>query len=157
MVRAYLLTLCLFAIGYHVKAQAELPPANVPLIFYCELDPQHSVSILADDQGPIYAYHRGNSTELAIHGTPTTVRYAYTAFAGGGGMYYRFIKGEYSYQIYSASFSDGTYREGVRVFKGTEQISDKKCQGDAVSNVPDYDPAAHLPEDSRNEQMTFGF
>lgn len=157
MTRAWLLTICLFVFGYQMKVRAEQVPVDVPLIFHCEIDAQHSVSIIEDDEGPVYAYHKGDTTELAIYGNRTNTRYAYTAFSGGGGMYYRFIKGNVSYVVYSATMPDGSWREGVKVYKDAKQISDKKCRSDAISNVPDYDPVAALPEDDRNDQMTYGF
>lgn len=157
MFRAYLLTLCLFVFGYQMKARAEVPPPHVPLVFYCEVDAVHSVSIIADAEGLIYAYAKEDSPELVIYGDKSNLRYAYSTLGGGGGMYYRFIKNGYSYQVYSATLSDGTYREGVKVFNGEKEISDKTCLGDAISNVPGFDPAAELVEDSRNNQLTYGF
>ncbi|AGX01878.1 hypothetical protein CF95_gp156 [Erwinia phage PhiEaH1] len=157
MIRVWLLAICAVFLAHQVKAHAEDIPVNVPLIFHCELDAQHSVSIIDDADGPLYAFHKGDTTELAIYGNRTNVRYAYTAFSGGGGMYYRFIKGNISYVVYSATLPDGSWREGVKVYKDAKEISDKKCKTEAISNVPDYDPVSELPEDDRNDQMTYGF
>lgn len=157
MIRVWLLAVCVVFLGHLAHAKAEEIPVNVPLVFHCEIDPQHSVSLIDSADGLVYAYNKADTTELAIVGDRTNTRYAYLAFSGGGGMYYRFMKGEFSYVVYSATLPDGSWREGVKVFKGTAQISDKKCQSDAISNVPDYDPVAALPEDSRDNQMTFGF
>lgn len=151
-------SLALLATSFAASAAPSAPNNNeVPLIFHCQVDPQHTVSIIASDDGPVYAYHKGDNAELVIYGNATNVRYAYSAFSGGGSVYYRFIKGAYSYQVYSASFPDGTVQEGLKVFKRGEQIASKKCQGDAISNVPNYDPASQVVEDSQDDQITYGF
>lgn len=153
MMRTLLLVLAFLTTAAHASVQI---PANIPVVFHCELPSNRSVSIVNSADGLVYAYSHGENPELVIHGDATNVRYAYSGFSGGGGIYYRFIKGPYSYVVYSASVDNETM-EGVKVYKGEEQIADKPCKENAVSNTPDYDPSGSIKEDDRDAQMTFGF
>jgi hypothetical protein len=101
-----------------------------------------------------YRFGRKDALELALPDPPAHPRKVVKAgtlmFSGGGGAYLRFMRGQYSYVVYTAIGRGWGEKEGVVVEKNGEVSANLSCKSAATSELgPDLYKEAGLPEDAQ--------
>lgn len=99
------------------------------VIHRCDLTNGRTVTVTLENDVPVYRYGKNNTIEMSLpkNGNHSHVKYANFSFSGGGGEYYRFINGNYSYVVYTG-IGRGWERNEVLVYKGHKKLSTIKCK-----------------------------
>lgn len=106
------------------------------VIHRCDLKNGRTVTVTLENGVPTYRYGKNSNIEMALpkNGNRTQVKYANLSFSGGGGEYYRFINGDYSYVVYTG-VGRGWERDEVVVFKGEKKLKTISCKSSFSSNT----------------------